>query len=82
MAAGSCGREGGRSPKPPRNLQVLLLRMSKDVSARSPKPELVAVFLWVSQWKLYLLTGLFGHVFSWNGNMKVVLKVGAVQLRA
>ena len=37
--------------------------MRRDVSARTPKPEFVVSFLWVSQWKLYLLRGK-GNIFA------------------
>lgn len=40
-----------------------MVRMRRDVSARTPKPEFVVAFLWISQWKLYLLQGK-GNTFA------------------
>lgn len=37
--------------------------MRRDMPARTPKPEFVVAFLWVSQWKLCLLRGK-GNIFA------------------
>lgn len=50
--------------------------MRRDVSARTLKSEFVVAFLWVSQWKLYLLRGK-GNIFAKEMLSIVTLSSGA-----